>query len=111
MTTMQQPGIDIREVTDVDRRTARRLGMDADKVNLVISTWAEEYLNYERQNASMRAAAAPAPAPAKRAPAKSTAKPARAPRKAAAKPAATAQSPSSESPSDADVAATEGSPS
>jgi hypothetical protein len=39
-----------REVTTIDQRTARRLGMNAEKVNDVIRVWAEEYLRFEKEN-------------------------------------------------------------
>lgn len=101
MTATQQTtttaGINVREVTDVDRRTARRLGMTPEQVNEVISTWAGEYLAYERDQAKLSTAANPPakkgliryglPDAAKKAAAAKAApaKPARAPRKAAAK--------------------------
>lgn len=98
-------GLSVSEVTDVDRRTARKMGMDPEKVNLVINTWANEYLTYESEQAKLTAAANPTPAPAKRAPAKAPAKAVRAPRKPAAKAAATPdQSATVESPSEPDTA-------
>lgn len=39
-----------REVTIIDTRTARRMGMNAEKVNEVIRVWAEEYLRFERES-------------------------------------------------------------
>lgn len=39
-----------REVTTIDQRTARRLGLSADKVNEVIRVWAEEYLRFEQES-------------------------------------------------------------
>ena len=51
--------ISVRDVTDVDRRTARRLGMDADRVNLVINVWAEEYLAVEKVSRRLSDAANP----------------------------------------------------
>lgn len=62
--------ISIREVTEIDRRTARRLGLTGEKVNEVIGVWAEEYLKFERENATVTTAV---PAPVKRAPAKKAA--------------------------------------
>jgi hypothetical protein len=38
-----------REVTPIDQRTGRRLGLSAEKVNEVIRVWAEEYLRFERE--------------------------------------------------------------
>lgn len=93
MTASLTAGIDVRDVTDVDRRTARRLGMSPETVNLVIATWAEEYIRYERENTSLsekangsRTTTAPAQRTRKSTPAKAAAK---SPRKAAAKPAGT----------------------
>jgi hypothetical protein len=45
--------ISVSEVTDVDRRVGRRLGMDAEKVNMVLNTWAEEYLKLEMESSKM----------------------------------------------------------
>jgi hypothetical protein len=82
--------ISVSEVTDVDRRTARRLGMDADKVNMVINVWAEEYLKYEMETSRMQTAVSTPPpakkAIAKKAPAKKTAKPASQPADAVGSP-------------------------
>lgn len=67
--------ISIREVTEIDRRTARRLGLTGEKVNEVIGVWAEEYLKFERENPEAPVqAAAPAKPPAKRAAKKAPAK-------------------------------------
>lgn len=113
---MAASGILVSEVSDVDRRTARRLGMDAERVNLIINTWASEFLKYESERNRLRQAARPdgtppPPTEAPRVKARSR-KATSAPRKAAAKSASTPTQPTpTESPSDADVAATEGSPS
>jgi hypothetical protein len=80
--------INVRNVTEVDKRVAKRLGMDPEKVNLVINVWAEEYLRVERLNSELSEAAnqttvvKPARAPKPRAASK--------PRKPAAKQTATA---------------------
>ena len=47
-----------REVTTIDQRTGRRLGLSAEKVNEVIRVWAEEYLRFERESAKVDAKAA-----------------------------------------------------
>lgn len=85
-------GVNVREVTDVDRRTAKRLGMSPETVNVVIQAWADEYLAYEKQNASLAAATRPEPPkpPAKKAAAKKAAPKRTA--KAAAKPPTTGES-------------------
>lgn len=70
-------GILVSEVTEVDRRTGRRMGMSPETVNAVINAWADEYVKAEMAHSRLSAAANPEP--------KAAAKPAKAPRKTAAK--------------------------
>lgn len=92
-------GILVSEVTEVDRRTGRRMGLSPETVNAVINAWADEYIKAEITHARMSAAANPEPAP-KAAKAATPRKPRKAPAKRASAKADTADTTTPDEPTE-----------